>query len=133
MEAALGVGSHVLSADYLGDGSFSPSSSLTVSVTVSRAQTTTTLASSPNPSSRKQMVSVTATVAAVAPGAGTATGQVQFFEGKKKLGTVAVVNGVASLRVAFTSMGQHVLTATCAGDSNFSGGTAAPLTQTVSK
>jgi uncharacterized repeat protein (TIGR03803 family) len=130
---ALGVGTHTLSARYLGDGTFLPSTSPNASVTVSRAGTTTTLASSPNPSSRKQLVTLTARVAALAPGGGLATGQVQFLEGKKKLGTALLVNGVATLQVSFNSMGSHDLTATYGGDGNFIGSVSAVLTHTVNR
>jgi hypothetical protein len=131
--SGLSVGTHNVSASYLGDGTFLPSTSSAVSVAVSRANATLTLTSSPNPSMRKQAVTVTATVAAVAPGSGAATGQVQFFEGKKKLGTATIVNGVASLQVAFPSMGDHVLTATYPGDINFVGSTAAQYSHIVNR
>ena len=130
---ALGVGTHTLWARYLGDGIFLPSTSPSASVTVSRAGTTTTLASAPNPSVRKQLVTVTATVAAVAPGGGLATGQVQFFDAKKKLGTASLVNGVATLQVPFNSMGSHDLTATYGGDGNFTGSASAVFTHTVNR
>jgi Bacterial Ig-like domain (group 3) len=129
----LSIGAHTLRAEYAGDGVFQPSRSTDVSVTVNRAQTATTLASLPNPSGRKQLVTVTATVAAVAPAGGTSTGQVQLMEGKKKLATASLVNGVAAFQVTFTSMGQHVLAATYVGDANFNGSISPPLTQTVSK
>jgi hypothetical protein len=100
---------------------------------VTRANTTTTLASSPNPSARKQVVTLTATVAAVAPGAGTAAGQVQFLDGKKKLGTAPLVNGTATLQVSFNNMGSHDLTATYAGNGNFVGSASAVFTHTVNR
>jgi uncharacterized repeat protein (TIGR03803 family) len=129
----LNVGTHTLSATYVGDGTFLPSTSPNASVTVSRANTTTTLDSLPNPSSRKQIVTVTATITADAPGAGTATGQVQFLEGKKKVGTVLLVNGVARLQITFNNMGSHDLTATYAGDGNFVGSTSAVHTHVVNR
>jgi hypothetical protein len=57
---------------------------------------------------------------------------VSFAAGKKKLGTATLVNGVASLQYAF-NVGSYVVTATYAGDANFVGSTAAPLTQTVTR
>ena len=131
--SGLSIGTHTMSADYLGDATFLPSTSQAVSVTVSRAATTTTLATSPNPSARKQLVALTATVAAVAPGAGTATGTVQFLEGKKKVGTATLVNGVAALQISLNSMGSHDFTATYAGDANFAASTAPVYTHTVNK
>jgi uncharacterized repeat protein (TIGR03803 family) len=130
----LSVGTHsALTAHYLGDGAYLESTSPTASVVVTRAQTTTTLGSAPNPSARKQLVTVTATVAAVAPGNGMPTGLVQLMEGKKKLATASLANGIATFQLAFTSMGKHTLSATYAGDTNFVGSTATPLTQTVNK
>jgi len=130
---ALGVGAHSITATYGGDGTFLESTSSAISVTVSRAATTTTLTSSANPSRSKQSVTFTATVSAVSPGAGTAKGQVQFLDGKKKLGTGTLVNGVATLQLAFNGMGSHDLKATYAGDLNFTGSTSATLTQNVNK
>ena len=129
----LSVGTHGIRAEYLGEGSFLPSTTAAVSITVGRSQTTTTLGSSPNPSTRKQPVTITATVTATLPGAGVASGEVQLFEGKKRLGTATLVNGAATFQLVFAGMGQHVVTATYPGDSNFMGSTAAPLTQTVTK
>jgi uncharacterized repeat protein (TIGR03803 family) len=129
----LSVGPHGLSASYLGDGGFLSSTSPNASVTVGRATTTTTLASAPNPSTRKQLLIVTATVAAIVPAAGIPTGQVQFFDGKKRLGTATLASGAASLQVAFNSMGSHGLTATYGGDGNFVGSASVPLTHTVSR
>jgi hypothetical protein len=129
----LTVGTHSLSASYRGDGIFLPSTSENVSVSVARAGTTTTLTASPNPSARKQLVTVTAAVSAVAPGAGTATGQVQFLDGKKKLGTAPLVNGVATLQITFNNMGTHDLTATYGGDGSFIGSASPVLTQTVNR
>jgi uncharacterized repeat protein (TIGR03803 family) len=128
----LAVGAHTVSARYLGDGTFLASTSPNASVTVSRAQTTTTLVSSPNPSSRKQIVTLTATIAPVAPGGGIAAGQVQFLEGKKKLGTAPLVNGVATLPVTFNNMGSHDLTATYGGNGNFIGSSGV-FTHTVNR
>ena len=131
--AGLTVGGHTLFARYLGNSSFLPSTSANVPVTVNRAATTISLESSPNPSARKQVVTITATVAAVAPGAGTATGQVQFLDGKKKLGAAALVNGVATLQVAFNNMGGHDLTASYAGDANFTGAASSVVIHNVNK
>jgi uncharacterized repeat protein (TIGR03803 family) len=129
----LAVGTHTLTASYQGDGTFLASTSQNVPVTVGRAATTTSLASTPNPSARKQVVSVTATVAAVAPGAGTASGLVQFSDGKKKLGTASLVNGAATLQVAFNSMGGHGLTATYGGDGNFAPSASPTFTHMVNR
>jgi Bacterial Ig-like domain (group 3) len=58
---------------------------------------------------------------------------VQFFDGKKKLGTAMLVNGATTLQLAFTSMGGHELMATCAGDANFTPSTSPIFTHSVSR
>ena len=130
---ALNVGTHAVSATYSGDNGFLSSGSSSVSVTVSTAHTTTTLASSPNPSTRRQTVTVTATVAALPPGAGAPTGQVQLFDGKKKIGTSDLVNGVATFQVLFKSPGDQTLTASYAGDTRFLASASGTLVQTVTR
>ena len=64
---------------------------------------------------------MTVTLTTVSPGAGTPTGQVQLFDGKKKLATAVLSNGSAVFQVSFSSAGQRVLRAVYAGDTNFSG------------
>jgi hypothetical protein len=44
-----------------------------------------------------------------------------------------LVNGVATLQVAFNNMGSHELTATFAGDGNLVGSTSPVYTHTVSR
>jgi uncharacterized repeat protein (TIGR03803 family) len=129
--SGLNVGTHNLSARY--SGTSLPSTSSSVGFTVSKAQTSVVLAAQPNAAVRKQTVTLTGTVAATAPGSGTPTGQVQLFEGKKKLGTVALVNGIASFSLVFNGMGQHLLSAIYGGDVNFGGSQSSPLTVTVIK
>jgi len=53
--------------------------------------------------------------------------------GKKKRGTANLLNGVASLQVAFPHMGDHVLTATYGGDGNFVGSTTPPYSHVVDR
>ena len=129
---SLGVGVRSLSARYGGDASFLQSTSSSVSVTVSRAQTTMTLTSAPNPSARRQTVTVTATLAAVAPAGGDATGQVQLFDGKKRIGTATLQGGIALFQVSINGMGQSVLRAVYGGNANFFG-TEALHTHTVAR
>lgn len=90
------------------------------SLTIAKAATTTTLATNPNSSMNNKTVQLTATVAAVAPGSGTATGAIEFRENGTLLGTAPLVNGVATLSASFRK-GAHPLTATYAGDTNFTG------------
>jgi hypothetical protein len=89
-------------------------------LTVTKAATTVDLTTTPNPSQNNQVVQLRAVVSAVAPGAGTATGTIEFRENGTLLGTATLVNGVATMNKSFKK-GTHPLTATFAGDVNFTG------------
>ena len=65
----------------------------------------------------------------MAPGAGTATGTVEFRENGTLLGTVTLVNGVATMTKNFRR-GTHPITATYAGNVNFNGSSGAVTHQT---
>jgi hypothetical protein len=101
-------------------GSFSP----VYSQTVNQANTTTSITSSMNPAPFGQSITFTATVAAVAPGAGTPTGTVTFYDGSTNIGTGTLNgSGVATLPISSLTVGNHTITATYAGDTNFNGST----------
>jgi len=93
-------------------------------LTVTQAATSMTLTTTPNPSNNNQTVQLRAVVSAVAPGAGTATGTVEFRENGTLLGTATLVNGVATFNKSF-KRGSHPLTATYAGNTNFTGSSGA--------
>ncbi len=117
----LPVGAHTITASYSGDTNFAASSG-PVTVTVNQAATTTALTSDANPSVVGQNVDFTATVTATAPGAGIPTGQVTFVD--TTTGTTlgnATLNGsgVAIFPTTDLALGTHVITATYAGDTNF--------------
>jgi hypothetical protein len=114
----LAVGAHSVGASYTGDGAFLPSTASPASVAVSRASTTMAISSSPNPAGRRDTVTLTASVGVIAPGGGTPTGQVEFRERRKLLGRAELINGVATLTVTFTKMGQIDLGVSYAGDSS---------------
>ena len=98
-------------------------------LTVTKAATSLSLVTTPNPSTPQQNVQVQATVSAVAPGAGTATGTVEFRDNGVLLGTAPLVNGVARITIKFKK-GAHPLTATYAGDANFTGSSGTRAHQT---
>jgi hypothetical protein len=89
-------------------------------LTIVKASTQLTLSSSPNPSRPNQAVQITAVVSPVAPGAGAASGVIEFRDNGTVIGSASVVNGVATISVKFKK-GSHSLTATYAGDANFTG------------
>jgi hypothetical protein len=132
--AALGFGSHTVTAVYAGDSAFNSSSSASVSQQVAQASSTTVVTSSATPSVFGQTVTFTATVAAVAPGSGTATGSVVFSDGTTVLGTATVnAQGKATLTTATLGLGAHSITAAYSGDNNFIASTSAAFAHQVNQ
>jgi hypothetical protein len=133
---ALGAGSYTVSAVYSGDSNFSTSSGSTMQ-TVVQAGTTTTLISNPDPSIQNQSVTFTATVSPNAPGGGTPSGLVTFTTngGATTLGSAGLSpsagGAVASIQLANLPLGDTVVTATYAGDPNFTASSSSPDDQNV--
>jgi hypothetical protein len=122
--ASLSVGSHSITAAYGGDSNFAPSTSAVVTLVVNQSGSATSLSASPNPANFGQLVTLTATVTAVAPGAGTPTGTVTFQDGTTTLATGALNSaGLASFSTSSLSAGNHSLTTSYSGDTNFTGST----------
>ncbi len=89
---ALLVGSHVITATYLGSTAHQPSTtSSPVVLTVTKANTTTTFTESPSPSTAGQTVTFRATVCPTAPSSAGAppTGQVRLLVDGSAVGTPA--------------------------------------------
>ena len=136
------VGSHTITAKYLGDSNYSASpTSSSITQTVNAASTTTSVASSANPSVAGQAVTYTATVAATAPGAGTPSNAdtVTFKDGASTItcgsGSVAFNGTTATCVVTYASTAgsPHSITAVFGGDANYGGSTSSALSQTVNK
>ncbi len=112
--ATLAVGTHSITAQYLGDdnftGSTSPAQSLSVTSPVG-VGTTTSVVSSANPSVFGQSVTFTATVKASVPGHGTPTGTVAFLDGTSTLGTATVSAGRASFKISTLAVANNAITA----------------------
>ena len=102
----------------------------TLTVNPSGIATTTTLTSSTNPSLFGQSVTFTATVAPLS-GRGTPTGSVTFYAGSTALGTATLSSKKASLKTTSVPVGSQAITAVYSGDTNYTLGTSAVLTQTV--
>jgi hypothetical protein len=132
--STLTVGDHSLTATFLGDATFDPSTSPVDTQTVTQAGTTTTLTSAPDPSLFGQAKTLIATVAAVPPGSGTPTGTVTFFDGAALLGVGTLDGtGAASFATSALGVGSHSLTAVYGGDTNFAGSTSPVDPQTVNQ
>jgi uncharacterized repeat protein (TIGR01451 family) len=123
--SVLAPGNHTITTSYNGDGNFNVSAgSLTGNPqVVNKANTTTTLSSSLNPSVFGQPVTFTATVSPVAPGAGTPAGTVTFLDGGNSIGTGTLSGGVASFTTSALTAGNHTISASYNGDTNFNGST----------
>ena len=93
--------------------------------------TTTALVSSLNPSDLGFSVTLTVTVTP-ASGTTTPTGTVTFFDGTTSLGTDPLnASGVATLSTSAFAVGSHSITASYAGDTNFSGSTSNVVAEVV--
>ena len=129
--AALGVGSHTITAFYGGDKTFSASSGKIAEI-VRRAVTATTLTSSVASAAAGQQVTFTAKVTARAPGAGIASGSVTFRDGAAVLGTVKLnASGKAAFPISTLATGAHNITASYLGNKDFLASASAKLTQTI--
>jgi len=135
------VGDHAITATYAGDSHFSGSTDGVVQV-VQQAATQVAVASSAPISVSGQSVAFTATVSVTSPGSADAaapTGTVTFSDGGHPIGTAALSTTGAVTTATFTlatlAPGDHAITASYGGDSNFTGSasTADPLAQTVNR
>jgi len=86
---------------------------------------------SPNPSTLQQNVTFTTTVAASLKGQPVPTGKVTFTDGTTTLGSATLSNGQAIFTTSFSTSGQHQITPTYSGDSNFNPHAGTAVVQTV--
>lgn len=120
-----GLGTHSLSAQYVGDSNNGPSTSAADSVTVTAIPTTTTLSLASSSIAIGASEAMTATVTS---GSGVPTGTVTFFSGTTSLGTGTLTNGTATVTTTSTTVGSATITAAYSATGNFGGSTSAPLT-----
>ncbi|HEY2786176.1 MAG TPA: Ig-like domain repeat protein, partial [Fimbriiglobus sp.] len=130
--SAYDVGTHAITAKYVGTGSFNPATSPTLNQVVNSVGTTTALVSSLNPAPVGQLITFTATIdtAVVVPGA--PTGMVTFMDGATTLGTGTVTGGVATFQTGALTAGNHTITASYGGDAGFDTSASTGVTQVVS-
>ena len=111
--SSLALGSHNLTASYLGDSNNAPSTSTVLTQTV-KNKTALALQSSLNPSSPSASVTFTATLTGAT---GSPTGPITFSDGSKVLGTGSLSSaGVATFTLSTLTGGSHSITASFAGD-----------------
>jgi len=127
------TGSHTITASYSGDSTFAGSSG-SLTQTVNQANTSTAVNSSVNPSASGQLVTFTATLSIQGPGAGTPTGMVTFTDATTTttLSQVPLSGNTASVSTTSLGVGNHTITASYNGDTNFAGSSGS-LTQTVNQ
>ncbi len=107
----LAVGSHIITASYVGSTQFAEGSSNPLTVMVIPVATTTALTATPNPATPGQTVTLTASVTDEQTGYSPA-GTVTFLDGSTVLGTAALsANHTATLTTSSLSVGTHSLTA----------------------
>ncbi|MEI6197544.1 MAG: Ig-like domain repeat protein, partial [Verrucomicrobiota bacterium] len=128
--SSLLVGSHVITASYLGGTAgttnfvaSAATNTVTEVITVKSTGTATTTAvtSSANPSPVASSVTLTATVSPT-----NATGTVQFHAGALNLGLVLITNGTASYSSPAFPIGTNVITAVYSGDATYASSTNSP-------
>jgi hypothetical protein len=129
--SSLAVGSHSITAAYVGNTNDGPATSPIYIQTVNQADTTTSVSANPSPGIAGKAVALTAKVA-VTTGAATVTGTVTFTDGATTLGTATVSNGAATLNQNFAP-GVHSVVATYAGDTNDRGSASGALSLTVNQ
>ena len=126
--SALSRQTHSITAVYSGGGNYLGSTSAVLSQVVDGAPTATQVTASVNPSTFGQAVTLTATVSGTG---GTPTGSVDFYDGSTKIGTGALVVGVATLAVSNLAVGTRSITANYTGDATFASSTSNTLSQVV--
>ncbi|MFC6646386.1 Ig-like domain repeat protein [Granulicella cerasi] len=127
--STLSVGTHTLLAKYNASTNYASSTSTSISEVINKTATTTTLAASGTGLAGKALT-LTATVIS---STGTPTGTVNFFDGATNLGTATLsASGVATLSLTTLATGNHSITATYVGDSNYTTSTSTAVSQTIS-
>ena len=122
--SSLDLGGHSITATYSGENGSVGGQSVAVPQSVARDGTTVLLV--PHPVLKKKKVtrlSLTAEIEPVAPGGGVPTGVVSFMMKKKKLGTVALVDGQATLSLKPRSILNKTITVTYGGGADFQSST----------
>ena len=125
---ALALGSHPITATYVGDTNYVTSTSAAVTQVVNKAATTAALTFQ-EPIDPRTVGHVYGNLASTT--AGTQTGTVVFNDGATVLSTVTPTSNVATYSTAALATGSHTITATYSGDATFGGVTSASLTQVV--
>jgi len=127
---SLPVGADSISAVYGGSTTEKTSTSSAVSVTITAVATVTALSAVPTLAATGAPVVLTATVT---PTTGTKipSGKVEFYDGSKSLGDVALSSGVANLSITTLPSGLQKITAKYLGSMDDATSTSAVVTVTI--
>ncbi len=127
--STLADGGNSITAVYSGDSNYLTGTSAPLVQVVQPSSGGITLTASADPVSPGQTFTLMTTVSG---SAGTPTGTVTFMDGDMVLGTATLDdNGLATLDTSLLTAGDHDITASYSGDSNYSSGTSSDLTETV--
>ena len=121
-------------ADLNNDGApdiVQPDNGGNLAIFYNRGGTFITTATSGSPSIAGQPVTFTATVMASIAKNLAPTGTISFYNGIVFLGTASILNGAASLTVSNLAVGNHAITPSYSGDSNFNPHNVPSLAQVV--
>ncbi len=128
--SSLSVGTHTITADYAGAGTFTGSTG-SASETVNQDATTTTLTSGTNPSIHDHSVTYTTTVAVSGTGTGTPGGSVALMQGTTTLGSATLTSGSATFSISSIAVGTDLLTADYLGATDYATSNSSTLSQVV--
>jgi hypothetical protein len=119
--AALGIGSHAVTAAFSGSSEFASSQTGAVQQVVAQASTQTVLTATAVRNRRGQIVAVdlVSEVLVISPGSGVPSGPVSLFVGKKKLGSGVLSNGQFVLVVKPARVMGKAVIAQYGGDADF--------------
>ena len=139
--SSLSAGSHSITAKYIGDNNFKPSTSSAFTLTINQPgtdpqsisvenliDTMTELTSPINKSTFGQPITFIAKIGTPSQGVKKPSGTVTFIDGNTQIGTETVNSGQAILTTSSLSVGAHSITAKYIGDNNFKPSTSSILT-----
>ena len=139
--STLTTGIHSITAAYQGDQDYAASASAPLTETVNKVATSTAVVSSANPADAGATVNFTVTVTganSTSPNVAI-TGTVSLMDGTAIIGTgtvAALGTGPATasvvVPVSTLAIGSHAITATYAGDTNYTGSTSSALSEVIS-
>ena len=119
------AGNCIIAADQAGDGNYNAAPQVTQTIVINKASTTTTITSdTPDPSVPNQQVLVSGTIVVTTGSGSLAGGNIHVSPSTSSCDATIAADGSWSCTLPgsdFPSIGNYTITATFAGNSNFSG------------